>query len=240
MHSTRIIRWLSRLACAVSLVMPACLFAQSDRAAVGDLVEFTSGLGPMLAEIVVGPDAAGYVVIQLPTGKQVPVNTTKLRLIQKAGTPNAAMSVGEAVAWTSGGVKERGHVTKVNGIWCQVTADSATTIGWLECSSLRTAAQASAAKPAPAAKPAGRKLAPAALLGKWENADGMFKLEFQGAGKCFLSMGPMSGPCTYASTDSGVTITFDGDDLVLAANSDGSLSSDGGADGMMPMRFTRK
>jgi len=237
-NTARFIHWLSCLACAVSMVFPALVFAQSNRAAVGDLVEFTSGLGPTLAEIIVEPDAAGYVVILLPTGKEIPVNTGKLQLFQKAGTPNAPMPVGEAVSWISGGVSERGHVTKVNGNWCQVKSDTATTIGWLDCKSLRTAAQANLPKPAPASKPANGKLPPGALLGKWENADGSFKLEFQGAGKCFLSMGPMTNGCTYAPGNGAVTVTFAGEDLVLTANPGGSLSSD--ADAMMPMRFTRK
>lgn len=112
--------------------------ARSQTAQVGDLVEVTTGLGPTLAEIVVGPDPSGYVVIQVPTGKQIPVNTQKLRLVQKAGTPNAPMPAGTAVSWIDANVVERGSVVKVNGNWCQVKTPSATTIGWVECKDLRT------------------------------------------------------------------------------------------------------
>ena len=87
--------------------------AFSQTAVVGDLVEIVSGLGPTLAEIVVGPDASGYVVIQLPTGIQVPVNTQKLRLVQKAGTPNASIAVGAAVGWVDAHIVEKGSVDQV-------------------------------------------------------------------------------------------------------------------------------
>ncbi|MFN0039348.1 MAG: hypothetical protein ACKVP2_07550 [Burkholderiales bacterium] len=215
--------------------------AQGDRAKVGDLVEFTSGLGPTLAEIVEGPDPSGYVVIAVPTGKRLPVNTQKLRLIQKAGTPNAPMPVGEAVRWTDGGVMEKGNVVKVNGNWCQVKTPSATTVGWVECKALRTTAQAAVpatesrpAKTAATAKPVAVK-----LQGNWENADGTVKLEFQASKKCYLSLGPMTSPCTYKQSDSGVTVTFAGEDMVLAVNEDGSLSS-ADPDAMMPIRLKRK
>lgn len=216
--------------------------AQAQRAAVGDLVEFVSGLGPTLAEIETAPDAAGYVVIALPTGKKVPVNTSKLRLIQRAGTPNAAMPVGEAVVWRSGGVAESGSVTKVNGKWCQVKSADVTTIGWLECSSLQRtgapdadAGQASAAKPAAPAQPHNIK-----LLGNWENADGTVKLEMQAGNKCFMSFGPMTGKCTYRKTAEGVIVNMDGEDMILLANEDGSLSSKSDADALMPIRLKRK
>ncbi len=52
----------------------------SQNARVGDLVELVTGLGPTLAEVIVEPDASGYVTIQLPTGKKVPVNTQKVAL----------------------------------------------------------------------------------------------------------------------------------------------------------------
>jgi hypothetical protein len=34
------------------------------------------------------------------------------------------------------------------------------------------------------------------LQGEWESADGSFKLEFQGQGKCYISGGPMTSECT--------------------------------------------
>ncbi len=213
--------------------------AFSQTAVVGDLVEIVTGLGPTLAEIVVGPDASSYVVIQLPTGKQIPVNTQKLRLVQKAGTPNASIAVGAAVSWVDAHVVEKGSVVKVNGNWCQVKTPSATTIGWVECKDLRTGSQntapAKAEKPAPAASSAAAN-ASIKLPGNWENADGTVKLEFQAAGKCYISFGPMTGPCTYKPSAQGVNVTFEGVDLALSANDDGSLSSVGD----MPMRLKKK
>mgnify|MGYP006337187287 FL=1 len=212
--------------------------ARSQTAQVGDLVEVTTGLGPSLAEIVVGPDASSYVVIQIPTGKQIPVNTQKLRLVQKAGTPNAPMPVGTAVSWTDANIVERGSVVKVNGNWCQVKTPSATTIGWVECKDLRTGTQspapANAEKPEATAKPAIK------LPGNWENADGTVKLEFQAANKCYISFGPMTGPCTYKQSAQGVNVKFDGEDLALATNDDGSLSSIGDPNATMQIRLKKK
>ena len=212
-----------------------------NRARVGDLVEYVSGLGPTLAEIVDGPDASGYVVILLPTGKQVPVSTQKLRLMQSAGTPNAPITVGEPVGWIDGDVAQKGSVVRVNGNWCQVKTASATTIGWLECKALRKAAQAAApAKTAPATNVAAGKGAAVKLQGNWENADGTVKLEAQAGNKCFISFGPMTGACTYKQTANGAAIMFDGEELVLVANDDGSLSSAGDPTAMMPIRLKRK
>lgn len=225
---------------ALTLATP---LAMAQRANVGDLVEYVSGLGPTLAEVVAEPDASGYVMILLPTGKQVPVNTQKLRLVQKAGTPNAAIDAGAAVSWVEGNVKENGSVVKVNGNWCQVKTPSATTVGWVECKALRTAGATTAAKPekpAPAASAAAGKTAAVNLQGNWENADGMVKLEFQPASKCYISMGPMTGPCTYKQNAKGVTVSFDGEDLALMANDDGSLSSASDAEAMMPIRLKKK
>lgn len=209
-----------------------------DRARVGDLVEYTSGLGATLAEIVTGPDASGYVMIRIPTGKEIPVNTQKLRLVQRAGTPNASMTAGQPVSWVDGGYREQGSVVKVNGKWCQVKSVNSTTIGWVECSELRTGNS-----PKPAARPAAQGGAPLPkLLGDWENADGSVKLEFQSGGKCFISLGPMTGSCTYKSSASTVSVLLDGEDdpLRLMANGDGSLSNSGDADAMMPIRLKRK
>lgn len=229
--------WLAILVLGVTLTAVAPDAMSQSRAKVGDLVEYGSGLGPTLAEIVVEPDPSGYVVVLLPTGKQVPVNTQKLRLVQSAGTPNAPIAVGEPVRWVDGHVAEKGSVVKVNGNWCQVRTASATTVGWVECKALRTAAQAAVpAKPAPATAPKGP---PIKLQGNWENADGSVKLEAQAANKCFLSFGPMTGPCTYRQTANGVTVKFDEEELVLVANDDGSLSSSD-PDAMMPIRLKRK
>jgi hypothetical protein len=176
----------------------------------------------------------------LPTGKQVPVNTQKLRLVQSAGTPNAPIAVGEPVRWVDGHVAEEGSVVKVNGNWCQVKTASATTVGWVECKALRTAGQAAErAKPAPATATA-KKGPPIKLQGNWENADGTVKLEAQAGNKCFISFGPMTGPCSYKQTANGVTVVFDEEELMLVANDDGSLSSVSDPNAMMPIRLKRK
>ena len=215
--------------------------AAQNQARVGDLVEIATGLGPTLAEVVTGPDPSGYVVIRVPTGKEMPVNTQKLRLVQPAGTRNASMPVGEPVSWVDGGFREKGSVVKVNGKWCQVQTVNATTVGWVECADLRTssgASNSSSSAAKPAAAPAGAPLPK--LLGNWENADGSVKLEFQSAGKCFISVGPVTGPCTYTPAATGVTVSFEGEQLPLAANSDGSLSSAGAAASEMPIRLKRR
>jgi hypothetical protein len=142
------------------------------------------------------------------------------------------------VGWVDGHVAEKGSVVKVNGNWCQVRTASATTVGWVECKALRTAAQAAApAKPAPATA---KKGPPIKLQGNWENADGSIKLEAQAGNKCFISFGPMTGPCSYQQTANGVTVVFDEEELVLVANDDGSLSSVSDPDAMMAIRLKRK
>jgi hypothetical protein len=233
--------WFVALVLGVTLVAVVPEAVSQDRARVGDLVEYVSGLGPTLAEIVVGPDASGYVVILLPTGKQVPVSTQKLRLVQSAGTPNAPIAVDEAVGWIDGNVAQKGSVVKVNGNWCQVKTASATTIGWIECKALRTAAQATApAKTAAVANAAPGKRAGVKLQGNWENADGTVKWEAQAGNKCFISFGPMTGACTYSQSANGATVMFDGEELALVANDDGSLSSVGDPTAMMPIRLKKK
>lgn len=236
MNNAQTIR-LAALVLGVTLTAFAPEALPQNRAKVGDLVEYVSGLGPTLAEIVDGPDPSGYVVLLLPTGKQIPVNTQKLRLVQSAGTPNAPVAVGARVGWIDGNVAEKGSVVKVNGNWCQVKTESATTIGWVECKALRTADQTAApAKPAPATNAAAGKGATIKLQGNWENADGTVKLEAQAGNKCFLSVGPMTGACTYQQNANGVTVMFDGEPLVFNANDDGSLSSAGD----MPIRLKKK
>lgn len=212
-----------------------------NQARVGDLVEIVTGLGPTLAEVVTGPDPSGYVVIRVPTGKEIPVNTQKLRLVQRSGTPDAAMPVGQPVSWVDGNIREKGSVAKVNGKWCQVKTENATTVGWVECADLRTSgAAARSASPASASSAASGSAPLPKLLGNWENADGSVKLEFQSAGKCFISVGPVTGPCSYTPAATGVTVSFEGEQLPLAANSDGSLSSAGDAAATMPIRLKRR
>jgi hypothetical protein len=121
------------------------------------------------------------------------------------------------------------------------SAASATTVGWIECKALRTAAQGAApAKPEAATKTGARKSAAVKLQGNWENADGTVKLEAQAGNKCFISFGPMTGACTYKQSDDGVKVMFDGEELVLVANDDGSLSSAGDPTAMIPIRLKRK
>ena len=90
-------------------------------------MEIVTGMGPTLAEVVEGPDPSNYILLRIPTGKQIPVNVSKVRLVQKAGTPNAAINAGEAVAWVDANVRQNGNVVKVNGNWCQVKSPIATT-----------------------------------------------------------------------------------------------------------------
>lgn len=233
--------WLGALVLGVTLTAVAPDALSQNRAKVGDLVEYASGLGPTLAEIIVGPDPSGYVVVLLPTGKQVPVNTQKLRLVQGTGTPDVPMPLGEPVRWIDGGVAEKGSVVKVNGNWCQVKTASATTIGWIECKALRTAAQAATrAEPAPATNAAAGKGPAVKLEGNWENADGTIKLEAQAGNKCYISLGPMTSPCTYQQSASGIKVMFSGIDLVLDANGDGSLSNARDPSASMPIRLKRK
>jgi hypothetical protein len=69
-----------------------------------------------------------------------------------------------------------------------------------------------------------------------ENADGTVKLEAQAGNKCFIFFGPITGACTYQQSANGATVMFDGEELALVANDDGSLSSVGD----MPIRLKRK
>jgi hypothetical protein len=200
-----------------------------NQARVGDLVEIVTGLGPTLAEVVTGPDPSGYVVIRVPTGKEMPVNTQKLRLVQRAGTPTRRCRR-QSVSWVDGNIREQGRVAKVNGKWCQVTTANATTVGWVECADLRTSGAATrSSSPASTAAAASGSAPLPKLLGNWENADGSVTLEFQSAGQCVISVGPVAGPCSYTPAATGVTVSFEGEQLPLAANSDGSLSSAGDA-----------
>lgn len=74
-------------------------------------MEFVRGMGPTLGEVVVGPDASNYVVLLIPTGKQIPVNAGKVRLVQKAATPAAGAGSDKAVA-----VKLPGNRGNADGI----------------------------------------------------------------------------------------------------------------------------
>jgi hypothetical protein len=87
-------QWYQSVTSIVGVVlMSVCTFAwpQCNRPGVGDLVEYVSGLGPTLGEIIVAPDASDYVMLLIPNGEKIPVNAAKLRLVQTAGAPNASI-----------------------------------------------------------------------------------------------------------------------------------------------------
>jgi hypothetical protein len=80
------------------------------------------------------------------------------------------------------------------------------------------------------------------LKGEWENADGTFKLEAQGKGKCFFSAGPVTSPCTYKQEGRKTIVNIQGEDepFVFVENDDGSLSSDSDPDALMAIRLKKK
>ena len=201
------------------------------RFGVGDLVEFTTGMGPMLGEVLNGPDPSNYYGILIPSRGEKPINGAKLRLIQRAGVPNAAIATGAAVSWSEGGVTEKGNLVKVNGNWCQVKTPNATTIGWVECNGLRTGrndattAPAVAAESAAPAAPKATAAAAAAISGTYQNAEGNTSIEFLPAGKAHLSLHGMGGPATYKVAGNKLTLML-GDDAAIefTVNPDNSLT----------------
>ena len=200
--------------------------------AIGDLVEFTTGMGPMLGEVINGPDSSNYYGILVPSKGEKPINGAKLRLIQRAGVANAAVAVGTAVKWSEGGIIEKGNVVKVNGNWCQVKTPSATTIGWVECKSLRVAGQANApAPPAETAAPAppeATAAAAAAISGTYQNAEGNTSIEFLPAGKAHLSLHGMGGSATYKVAGNKLTLVFEDVPMEFIINPDNSLTGPDG------------
>ena len=204
------------------------------RFGVGDLVEFTTGMGPMLGEVLNGPDPSNYYGILIPSRGEKPINGAKLRLIQRAGGANAAIATGAAVSWSEGGFREKGNVVKVNGNWCQVKTPSATTIGWVECKSLRVAGQANA--PAAAAETATATSAPpeataaaaAAISGTYQNAEGNTSIEFLPAGKAHFSIHGAGGPVTYKVAGNKLTLMLDDVPMEFTINPDNSLTGPDG------------
>ena len=199
---------------------------------VGDLVEFTTGLGPMFGEVLNGPDQSNYYGILVPSKGEKPINGAKLRLIQRAGAPNAAIATGAAVSWSDGGYIEKGNVVKVNGNWCQVKTPSETTIGWVECKSLRVAGQANApaapAETAPSAPPAATAAAAAAISGTYQNAEGNATIEFLPAGKAHFSIHGAGGPVTYKVAGNKLTLMLDDVPMEFTINPDNSLTGPDG------------
>lgn len=56
-------------------------------------------------------------------------------------------------------------------------------------------------------------------------------VEFQGGGKAYASMGPMTSSCTYTQSGKQVSLVCDGDTTALTIGDDGSLN--GPPDGML-------
>jgi hypothetical protein len=244
MNMTRRSQVLAAIIALVLLSAALAARAQAARFKVGDLVEYVSALGPMMGEVISGPDASNYYLLAIPGRDDFPIHADKLRVVQHAGSANAAINIGEAVSWTSANVAQNGSVVKVRGAWCQVKSVSATTIGWVECKALRTSKQ-NAKPPAPAGKeestdgtPSTDGAAVANLSGDYENADGAMKLEFQPKGKCYISFGPMTGDCTYKQSGKKVAVHFEDEDMILTLDNDGSLRS--APDGGMTVRLKRK
>jgi hypothetical protein len=106
-------------------------------------------------------------------------------------------------------------------------------VGWAECKGLRTAKQgdgtqeaAPAQTDAPAAPssdtPAKAEASP--LVGTYENADGKTMIEFLAGGKAYFSFHGVTADCAHSGNAKKVTVTCDGEDMVFAVNSDGSLA----------------
>lgn len=212
----------------VSILFTTATFAADPKGplAVGDLAEYVSGMGPTMGEVIDGPDPFGYYVLLVPGSGEVPVNGNKLRLVQRAGVPNAAMKPGEMVDVRTQSVLLRAKVVKVNGAWCQLEAPG--TVGWAECAELKpvkadgapAAAQAeSAAAPAPGPQAGG----PSPLKGTYANSDGGVQVEFLPKGKAFMSFHGLTQECSHKGTAKAVVLTCDDEDLALTVDEDGAL-----------------
>lgn len=197
------------------------------RFGVGDLVEFTTGMGPMLGEVLNGPDQSNYYGILVPSRGEKPINGSKLRLIQRAGAPNASFKPGDAVEFRGDGNSVyRGSVAKVKGAWCQVEAPGV--LGWVECKGLRTGkndSNTTPVAPAETAVPKATAAAAAAISGTYQNAEGNTSIEFLPAGKAHLSLHGLGGPATYKVAGNKLTLMV-GDDaeIEFTINPDNSLT----------------
>ena len=202
------------------------------RIGIGDLVEYTTGMGPMLGEVINGPDASNFYLLLVPSAGEVPVNGSKLRRIQLAGTANAPFKPGDVVdIHGDSNSVTRGSVVKVNGKWCQVEAPGM--VGWAECTGLRVAkggdgTQGAAPEqtnaPVAPSSETPAKAAPSTLVGTYENADGKAVIEFLAGGKAYFSFHGITGDCTHSGNARKVTVTCDAEDTVFTVNSDGSLA----------------
>jgi hypothetical protein len=118
------------LACCAALAQPA-------RLRTGDLVEFERPQGRITGIVIHGPDPSSYYLLEIAGENNFAIHADELRVIQPAGTPDAAMRVGTAVSWTQAGVPRKGSVAKVHGSWCQVEPPDDAPIAWVECESLQ-------------------------------------------------------------------------------------------------------
>lgn len=198
------------------------------RLGVGDLAEFTSGMGPTVGEVVEGPDPSGYYVLLIPGAGQRPINGNKLRLVQRAGAPNAKFKPGDIVDVRTGSGPLRASVVKVNGGYCQLQAPG--TVGWAECKGLKLVRGANGETPppeaasAPAAPAKSTASGTAPLKGTYANTDGTAVLEFVSGGKAHFSFHGVSTPCTQKGSAKAVTLTCDGEDLEFKVDDDGALA----------------
>jgi hypothetical protein len=123
------------LGCA-SLIASTLAFAQTNtRLREGDLVEFEGTYGPVIGEVISGPDPSIYYLLAIPGAEDFAIHREKLRLLQRAGAPQAAVTVGSPVKWKHRDKLRSGRIEKVNGAWCRVEAASAGT-AWIECRDL--------------------------------------------------------------------------------------------------------
>lgn len=195
---------------------------------VGDLAEFTSGMGPTIGEVIDGPDPFGFYILSIPGAGEKPINGNKLSLIQRAGAPKASLKPGDVVDARSSLGVVRASVVKVNGGWCQLQAQA--TVGWAECKDLKVMQGQAGGQPATSSAPTATAAAkptaagPAPLKGTYANSDGSTVLEFVAGGKAHLSFHGLSQPCTHKGTAKAFTLTCDGDDLEFKVDEDGALA----------------
>jgi hypothetical protein len=106
-------------------------------------------------------------------------------------------------------------------------------VGWAECKDLRMAktdGEAQDAAPEQADAPAASssdtpaKAGASPLVGTYENADGKTLIEFLAGGKAYFSFHGVTADCAHSGNAKKVTVTCDGEDMVFAVNSDGSLA----------------
>jgi len=196
--------------------------------ALGDLAEYVSGLGPIIGEVVSGPDPFGYYVLLVPASGEVPVKADRLQLIQRAGTPDAAFSPGDVVDVRTNLGPTRASVVKVNGGWCRLQAPAM--VGWAECKELKVVRRADGSEVPPTA-PSTPAPAPSTaattgnspLKGTYANADSSVQIEFKPKGAAFFSLQGLTLECTHKGTAKAIVLTCDGEDMPFTVDEDGAL-----------------